>query len=408
MWAIVSIIDRPQLSRGRVVKFTWFCSVRLLAKSNLALHNSSLLLLGRARPWMDRFEIPGQSSMIDLASNTTDANEEDTGHIGLVWDRGPAGDFVYGNLNELSPVEKKKKYEEFIDFDKQCREKGVLFLKLLFVTNRDSIAKTLGKRCAQKNMAKDLTTWLQACSSRSGEDGTSFAGLEAISAHIDPTDFVAFNNYERNLRIFSNFALNTDTEENPWVVVNTGDRYAARKALMRAFRSHLHDFESRGRKCCSPVPKSLPPARTPEIEINDMMKTKFTRSWRHSLLAWITLMVLLLLAYIYAENTKWDDTWFHTPRKYNISALLEDGMEDDIKLGPAVDVADIPVKKTKTSKEEKVAPTEDGPSDVLVADDIDAVSGEDIDEEEAGNKTIASEGKKNRELLPDAILKTGD
>jgi hypothetical protein len=74
-------------------------------------------------------------------------------------------------------------------------------------------------------MAKDLTTWLRACSSRGGEEDVLFEGLEAISAHIDPTDFVAFNNYERNLQIFSNFALNTDTEENPWVVVNTGDRY---------------------------------------------------------------------------------------------------------------------------------------------------------------------------------------
>lgn len=93
------------------------------------------------------------------------------------------------------------------------------------MTNRDSIAKTLGKRLAQKKMAKDLTTWLRACSSRGGEEDVLFEGLEAISAHIDPTDFVAFNNYERNLQIFSNFALNTDSEQNPWVVVNTGDRY---------------------------------------------------------------------------------------------------------------------------------------------------------------------------------------
>ena len=71
-------------------------------------------------------------------------------------------------------------------------------------------------------MAKDLTTWLKACSSRIEEDDISFEGLEAISAHIDPTDFIAFNNYERNLRIFSNFALNTDSTINPWVVVNTG------------------------------------------------------------------------------------------------------------------------------------------------------------------------------------------
>ena len=52
----------------------------------------------------------------------------------------------------------------------------------------------------------------------------SFEGLEEIKAHIDPTDFIAFNNYERNLRIFANFAVNTDSELNPWVVVNTGDR----------------------------------------------------------------------------------------------------------------------------------------------------------------------------------------
>ena len=68
----------------------------------------------RARPWMDRFEVPGQSSLVDLSPDG-----EDNEHIGLVWDRGPAGDFVYGNLSELSPADKKKRYEEFIAFDKQ-------------------------------------------------------------------------------------------------------------------------------------------------------------------------------------------------------------------------------------------------------------------------------------------------
>ena len=132
------------------------------------------------------------------------------------WDRGPAGDFVYGNLNDLPLKTKEKRYQEFRDFDHQCREQGILFLKLLFVTNRDSIAKTLGKRLAQKKMARDLQTWLKACSSRDKSEDEWFEGLEAIAAHIDPTDFIAFNNYERNLRIFSNFALNTDNELNPW------------------------------------------------------------------------------------------------------------------------------------------------------------------------------------------------
>lgn len=94
-----------------------------------------------------------------------------------------------------------------------CRQKGILFLKLLFVTNRDSIAKTLGKRLAQKKMARDLKTWLRA-SGGNGEE--SLEGLDAVEAHIDPTDFIAFNNYEKNLRIFSNVALNTDTKDNPW------------------------------------------------------------------------------------------------------------------------------------------------------------------------------------------------
>lgn len=41
-------------------------------------------------------------------------------------------------------------------------------------------------------MAKDLTTWLKACSSRGGEEDINFEGLEEIAAHIDPTDFIAF------------------------------------------------------------------------------------------------------------------------------------------------------------------------------------------------------------------------
>lgn len=104
---------------------------------------------------MDRFELPGKESILDLTLNSTDdKTDDDNLRIGLVWDRGPAGDFVYGNLNEKSSYERQQRYQEFIEFDKKCREKDILFLKLLFVTNRDSIAKTLGKRLAQKKMAR--------------------------------------------------------------------------------------------------------------------------------------------------------------------------------------------------------------------------------------------------------------
>ena len=70
---------------------------------------------------MDRFELPGATSILDLTPNTKDDDGDEVERIGLVWDRGPAGDFVYGNLNELPLAEKKKRFEEFIAFDQQVR-----------------------------------------------------------------------------------------------------------------------------------------------------------------------------------------------------------------------------------------------------------------------------------------------
>ena len=102
----------------------------------------------------------------------------------------------------------------------------VVILNLInrFVTNRDSIASTLGKRLAQKQMARDLRIWvsdaewadivtltnrltpfhsvMQHKASKGGENNDSdigFEGLAAIENHLDPTDFVAFNCYQTNL-----------------------------------------------------------------------------------------------------------------------------------------------------------------------------------------------------------------
>jgi len=51
-------------------------------------------------------------------------------------------------------------------------------------------------------------------------------------------------------------------------------------------------------------------------------------------------MCLLLLAFIYADNTDWDESWFRTPTRYNISSLLEGGTDDFVT----------PDKKGKTAK----------------------------------------------------------
>ena len=134
---------------------------------------------------------------------------------------------------------KMRKYEEFRDYDETCKEEGVLFCKLLFVADKDSIASTLGKRLAHKQIARDLRTWLDANSVEHAREG-----LEEIEIHIDPTDFVAFNNYKTNLSIFTDFARNTDKVDykNPWTVVNTCRRHPARLMLLKTFERQLKNF----------------------------------------------------------------------------------------------------------------------------------------------------------------------
>jgi hypothetical protein len=41
----------------------------------------------------------------------------------------------------------EEKYAGFRDYDETCTEEVVLFCKLLFVADKDSIVATLGKRC---------------------------------------------------------------------------------------------------------------------------------------------------------------------------------------------------------------------------------------------------------------------
>ena len=168
---------------------------------------------------------------------------------------------------------------------------------------------------------------------------------------------------------------------------------------MKDFRVHLHAFESRGRgsSLCS-APKPLSPAHTPGIEIDEMMKAKFKRTWRHSVYAWITFMAILLLAYVYASNTKWDDSWFRTPTKYNITALLEGDMDDDsiINIGPgkplAEEVEDVPAKKGKTSKK-KLIDDGSGNGDEMAAEDADTAPEMDGVEKAAKTPKTAKEDK---------------
>lgn len=165
-----------------------------------------------------------------------------------VWDRGPAGDFVYGGFDKLPEYKKHNLYSEFLDFDATCEKENILFCKFLFVADRDSIAKSLGKRLAHKKIAKDLHLWLDSSSGQGGQ--IDRAGLAEIDEHIDPTDFIAFNKFQKNLNKFLTFAKNTDFREhssvfNPWLVINTTDRHAASIELLHQFERHFDRFSTR-------------------------------------------------------------------------------------------------------------------------------------------------------------------
>ncbi|KAI2512599.1 hypothetical protein MHU86_1818 [Fragilaria crotonensis] len=217
-------------------------------------------------PWMSRFERPVVQDQDEYSA--------------MVWDRGPGGDFVYGNLGKLPVEEKVQRFAEFRAFDRDCQKNNILFFKLLFVTDKDSIAATLGKRLAHKKIAQDLRTWL---------DGTSHQGhpihegLAAIEAHVDPTDFVAFNEYSENLENFCDVARNTDQNgyDNPWFVVSTSNRHAARLSLMKAFSSQLRKHSKHNFKAetgfddieVTPVPKDIVEAREHGISKRAVLQT---------------------------------------------------------------------------------------------------------------------------------------
>lgn len=267
-------------------------------------------------PWMRRFEAPETSAMRATKNRGDSHNCAGHMHTAYVWDRGPAGDFVYNpELKELSLEERNERHREFMAFDKECFGKNILFIKVLFITNRDSIASTLGKRLAQTKMARDLRMWLK--SSRGGESGhgeIGFEGLDAVEHHIDPSDFLAFNNYQTNLRIFCNFALNTDSRENPWVVVNTGDRYAARSDLLLAFRMKLDRFKKRNVRSVSYLTALRDEEElqaTPGMNETEMLERGFRRPLPIRLVS--TLAGMMVFVWYYCEHTsfgRFSDTLF--------------------------------------------------------------------------------------------------
>ena len=258
-----------------------------------------------AQPWMNRFETPPSSDAEpgELGYQSNRIHKEPK-YQAMVWDRGPAGDFVYGNLKDAPDSVKEDRYREFLEFDEMCMDQNILFCKLLFIADRDSIAKTLGKRLAHKQICKDLHYWLDASVGRHIDR----EGLNEIDNHIDPTDFVAFNSYHKNLHAFTNFAKNTDVSPhakltNPWLVINTSDRHPARVEMLTSFSGELERFASvrSGEVECQTVCHQLSVALGCSTGVRSMVSFKRYLHFRLRTLILCMLMLVLVTIYSYTK-----------------------------------------------------------------------------------------------------------
>ena len=109
-------------------------------------------------------------------------------------------------------------------------------------------------------------------------------------------------------------------------MVNTGDRYAARKALLHAFRKKLERFKTP--KCCVPAMESEEKEElTPgSITEDKMMEMGFVK--QPPIRLTVAFMGLLLLLFYYCVNTEFGNPFRDTIIR--IEELLPKDNETDV------------------------------------------------------------------------------
>ena len=134
------------------------------------------------------------------------------------------------------------------------------------------------------------------------------------------------------------------------IVVNTSDRLAARKALMQSFRTHLEHYKIGGKHCGTGCNEDI--SDDGAIEIDQMMKSKFNLTWRHYMFSLVYFMSLLLLAFIYIDNTTWEDSWYRTSTKYDVKDLLNTDHNEIVLIDPKHEATKT-AKNDANSKDDK-------------------------------------------------------
>lgn len=172
----------------------------------------------RAQHWLKRFErgVPDEGQAI-------------------FWDRGPAGDSVYGPADDARAAEMGA---EMSAFEADLRAQGILMVKVELSANSDKQAATFGKRLARQHIAGKLESALAA---QGGLHEEAEAGIAEIKGKLDKADFAAFTAFDEVQSKFMRF-VDVSSDVEPWLVIDATKRHAARLELIDGFEQALDRF----------------------------------------------------------------------------------------------------------------------------------------------------------------------
>jgi polyphosphate kinase 2 (PPK2 family) len=157
----------------------------------------------RARPWLERFDrgLPASGEAV-------------------LWDRGPAGDAVYGSA---SPDEVRAMAGKFSAWERDLRAKGILVVKVELSAEPEKQAATFGKRLARQTIADALKAIVPDAKSRSS--------LDEIASKIDGADFQGLARYRIVQGKYRRFIRQTRAVA-PWLTIDATHRHEARLRLI--------------------------------------------------------------------------------------------------------------------------------------------------------------------------------
>ncbi len=138
----------------------------------------------------------------------------------VFWDRGPAGDAVYG------PFEPNVVGAKVAALKEDLADQGVLMIPVELFADPEKQARTMGKRLARNVIADRIGEQLARHDRLTPERS---AELDAIRESLDIGDFLACANYDS---VQSRFLEVVDaTPGRPWIVLDATKRHRARRSL---------------------------------------------------------------------------------------------------------------------------------------------------------------------------------